>query len=419
MHYRTNALSHFFTFLLALAPLISSALTEDDYTYTVTDGQATITDFNSDYSGALAITNTLGGYPVTTIGDSAFDSCTSLTSVTIPDSVTSIGSSAFSECYSLTSVTIGNSVTTIGERAFDFCNGLTSVTIPDSVTTIGAGAFFMCEGLTNLVIGSGVTSIGDGAFCDCSGLTSVTIPNSVTTIGHYAFGNCSLTSVTIPDSVTTIGYSAFCCRFAMTNITVDAANATYSSTDGVLFNKSFTTLIEYPSAKAGSYTIPDSVTAIGYEAFALCTGLTSITLPASVTSVGDWAFQGCINLTAVFFKGNQPTSIGSDSFYYVSPMLYYLPVYVSNWPATLAGLPTLCWNPTVQRDAAFGFASGRFGFNIAGTPNIPVKIETTTSLVAGIWAPVTNATINAAGSLYISDPSSSNQPSRFYRIVWP
>ncbi|MBR3939540.1 MAG: leucine-rich repeat domain-containing protein, partial [Bacteroidales bacterium] len=110
----------------------------------------------------------------------SFESCSGLTSVTIPNSVTSIGEYAFYNCSGLTSVTIPNSVTSIGESAFRGCSGLTSVTIPNSVTTIGERAFYNCSGLTSVTIGNSVTSIGNSAFSGCSGLTSVTIPNSVT-----------------------------------------------------------------------------------------------------------------------------------------------------------------------------------------------------------------------------------------------
>ena len=125
-------------------------------------------------------------------------------------SVTSIGDDAFNNCTGLTSVAIPNSVTSIGYGAFDDCSGLTSVTIPNSVTSIGGCAFENCSSLTSLTIGNSVTSIGNYAFCYCSGLTSVTIPNSVTSIGSYAFYGCSgLTSVTIGNSVTSIGDDAF------------------------------------------------------------------------------------------------------------------------------------------------------------------------------------------------------------------
>ncbi|MBE7041973.1 MAG: leucine-rich repeat domain-containing protein [Ruminococcaceae bacterium] len=183
---------------------------EGIYTYTVSGGQATITDCNTSASGAITIPSTLGGYPVTTIGEYAFYRCDSLTNITIPNSVTTIGYSAFGDCDRLTSITIPNSVTSIGERAFFDCDSLTSITIPNSVTSIGEYAFYSCNSLTNITIPNSVTSIGEYAFYYCSSLTSITIPNSVTSIGDYAFDACySLTSITIPNSVTTIGAFAF------------------------------------------------------------------------------------------------------------------------------------------------------------------------------------------------------------------
>ena len=133
---------------------------------------------------------------VTSIGDSAFIDCSSLTEIVMPDSVTSIGDSAFSNCTSLTSVAIPDSVTNIGELAFDYCTSLTSVAIPDSVTSIGECAFSYCTSLESITIPYGVTIIEEYTFSCCFSLTTVTIPDSVTKIGYRTFDECnSLTDV--------------------------------------------------------------------------------------------------------------------------------------------------------------------------------------------------------------------------------
>ena len=168
--------------------------------------------------------NSVIPFSVTSIGDSAFSYCDSLTSITIPSSVTSIGDSAFDGCSSLTSITIPSSVTSIGDFAFDGCSSLTSITIPSSVTSIGEWAFFECSSLTSISIPASVTSIGDSAFAWCFSLTSITIPDSVTSIGEGAFDGCSsLTSITIPDSVTSIGGSAFSDCDSLTSITIPSS----------------------------------------------------------------------------------------------------------------------------------------------------------------------------------------------------
>ena len=135
---------------------------------------------------------------VTSIRNSAFYDCNSLTSITIPNSVTSIGAYAFSNCYYLTNITIPNSVTSIENYAFRSCSSLTSITIPDSVTSIGKLAFYSCDSLTSITISNSVTSIEERAFAYCSRLTSITIPDSVTSIGEAAFAGCSsLTTISL------------------------------------------------------------------------------------------------------------------------------------------------------------------------------------------------------------------------------
>ena len=111
--------------------------------------------------------------------------------IVIEKGVTTIGNSAFDSCINLTSVTIPGNVTSIGNAAFMECSSLTSITIPSNVTSIGISAFYGCTSLTNITIPESVTNIEDCTFYNCSSLTSITIPKSVTRIGYAAFKNCS------------------------------------------------------------------------------------------------------------------------------------------------------------------------------------------------------------------------------------
>ena len=190
---------------------------ELDGTYSIKEGTKIICDMAFEGCTSLSrlvIPDSVAGIVipdgVTSIGDGAFVGCIFLTRLVIPDSVTSIGNHAFEDCYSLAGIVIPDGVTSIGDYAFSSCRSLTNIVIPDSVTSIGDHAFEGCYSLKSLVIPNSVTSIGDHAFEDCYSLTSIVIPDGVTSIGNDAFWGCdSLNSVVIPDGVTSIGDYAF------------------------------------------------------------------------------------------------------------------------------------------------------------------------------------------------------------------
>ena len=245
---RLERLALLLTLLLAATAILlcATAETSGDFTYDLRDdGTVEITGYTGVKTN-LSIPSTLNGRPVTGVGFAAFAGCTSLTSVTIPDSVTDIECAAFIGCGSLTSVPIPNGVTRIVASAFESCESLTTVTIPDSATQIEGNPFTHCTSLNRIIVSPnhpvletidgvlfnktdgtlicypatlkqssyvlpyGVTRIGGGAFSECSFLESISIPDSVTSIGSFAFDGCSsLTSVTMFNTVEDVGYGVF------------------------------------------------------------------------------------------------------------------------------------------------------------------------------------------------------------------
>ena len=291
------------------------------------------------------------------IENCAFYGCSNLKSVNIPNSVKDISLNAFANCSSLESIDIPEGINSIGWNIFSGCSSLESIEIPESVTRIGDYAFKGCSSLESIEIPESVTSIGDRAFSNCSGLTSIKIPREATNIQHGMLEGCinlarievdeenttysSIDGVLfnkkgeqliyyppgkkeieymILENTTSIHYYAFDYNIYLENITVDQNNKKYSSKDGLLFDKAGTKLIRYsPGRKKENFIIPEGVTSIGNYAFHKCKALKSIEITNDIISIGNYAFYGCSNLQDVEI-GNKVTSIGNHVFHECSDL---------------------------------------------------------------------------------------------------
>ncbi len=273
---------------------------------------------------------------VQTIAAEAFW-CSSLKSVTLPDSVETIGSGVFAYNKELQDVSFGNGLKAIGDRAFEGCDALISIVLPNSVTTIGSEAFSFCQKLESATLPNGLTAIDTCLFFSDKALKSITIPSTVKTIGILAFAYCdALTEVTVPSGVSSIKEDSFGFCDSLQKIAVESGNNYYSSQDGVLFNKDMTTLITYPGAcTLVDYTVPSSVKTIGkysfnsshirsiklndgldsIESFALaeCNSLIGITVPDSVKTIHYGAFSNNAALSSAVI-GSGVTAIGARVF---------------------------------------------------------------------------------------------------------
>jgi hypothetical protein len=336
------------------------------------DGTVTIARYTGP-GGAVTIPSAINGRPVTGIGASAFQLCTSLTGIALPNSVTSIGASAFYGCHRLNSITFPGGVASIGSDAFFDCNSLINITLPGSITSIGSGAFQNCIILTNVYfLGNSPQPTNDSSVFSGDSNASVyyqpgttgwatyfdnlpamlcyryTINNGKVTITQYYgpggavtipgtiaslpvtsivdslfSGWTNLTSVTIPNSVTNIGNNAFqyCTSLASVTMGTGVTSIGYyafygctSLTNVTIPNSVASIGVEafFECPNLATVTIGTSVTSIGQNAFCGC-DLTSVTIPNSVTSIGNGVFGDCPSLTSVTI-GNHVTSLGSDAF---------------------------------------------------------------------------------------------------------
>lgn len=467
------------------------------------------------FSGRQDVTGVTIPESVTRIRSWAFKDCTGLTNVTIPNSVTTIESYTFAGCTTLPSIFIPSSVTFMGGfdpgrccdggPAFQSCLSLKAInvdplnsafssldgvllnkngtkmllypygrignyTIPDGVQAIGT-AFANCGNLTGVKFGSGVTNIEWDAFSGCTEMTNVTLSESIISIGNGAFRSCTkLTSIYIPRSVIDIGDGtggghisdpAFYACTKLTALVVDPMNPAYTSPDGILFNKSQSTLVHYPNGRSGKYAVPSHVSFIHQAAFQRCTELTEITIPDSVIDIGNYAFAECHRLTniiigngitrirseaflgtvgwasitigtgvtnipantfryntnhsvAVYFRGNPPTV--SSLAFPEGTVAYYLPG-TSGWGNSIGGRPTAWWLPqthsaSIRHDAGMN----TFCFTVNWASGQTVVIETCPNLTSPSWVPL-QTNVLAGDSHRFSVPEWASHPARYYRLT--
>jgi hypothetical protein len=277
--------------------------------------------------------------------------------------VTAILSNAFYLATNVTGVVVSDGVTNIGESAFEGCVHIASAALPDTLGSIGVGIFEECFSLTNVVIPNSITNIGNSAFYLCSALPAVTIPSSVTSLGVATFDGCmSLSRIVVPDGVLSIPREAF---------------------DG-------------------------------------CSSLTNVMISWTVTNLGVDAFYDCPSLTSVVFQGDAPTADSSTFLSDGMATAYYLPGTTgwSNFSSTTS-LPVVLWNPQIQTmDGFFGVGKEGFGFNVTGTPGIPIVVQGGASLTGGNWTDLQSGTLTN-GSVYFADPAGTSYPNRFYRVTFP
>ena len=266
---------------------------------------------NSFFESCSSLTSVSISGSVTSIGENAFKGCSSLTSFSIPKSVTTIGKAAFKDCSSLgEAMAIPSNVTEIADETFMGCSKLPSVRLTSNVQSIGNHAFDGCKAFKSFVFTPNLTSVGISAFRNCSGLTAIKLPSKVAELGDYAFADCENLESAVFNSNVEINLTTFENDVKLKTLTSPA-----NYFDGVaLYNKEKTKLIKVFDYSIMEYTgIPGTVSAIGEQAFKNCSNLSKVNLPSGLTSIGDDAFCNCEKLALGAFPDNLK-SVGARAF---------------------------------------------------------------------------------------------------------
>lgn len=274
-------LSVFFSLTILLTAMLTGftasaeELTEGFYQYSVYNGEACITDVDTSISGDVVIPSTLGGYKVVYIGESAFEGCTRINRITVPDTVKQIYAWAFWKCRNLEEIKLGNNVESVGNYAFEDCSSIKEITVPENVEFFDIQACRLCYSLETINILGKNTRMGY--------LSSETYP----CLEHYsAFLNC----------------------YNLKTININSENIYYCFDNGVLFSKDKSQLIWYSPCKTdSSYTVPDGVKSIAETSFYSNNYIETVVIANSVEKIGRSAFENCGRLKNIQIGKNIKT----------------------------------------------------------------------------------------------------------------
>ena len=292
------------------------------------------------------------GKKVTGFDDGAFENCTNITEVILPDTIGYIGDSLFIGCKSLKKVTFLGQANYISYRMFYGCSSLEEISIPNGAELIGNEAFYGCTALKTVSIPDSIYKIGDRAFKECKSLKEIRISDGVTKIGEGSFENClALEKISIGKSLESIASGAFDYCEKLMEITVNEENSALFAEDNVLYGDGGKTLIYYASGiSTQTFVMPESVTLIKKSAFHSANHLVTVVFSSCPTVEND-AFMNCLFITNVYYFGlpeqwaengmhKTPLGVKGKSVYYHSdrqllsdaPFWHFVDGEIEIWP---------------------------------------------------------------------------------------